>query len=493
MDHPDPLKFNHWDRKKGSLAAGSELAGLLKALQKRHEGVTWKLFDPAWAKSAGSAAELQEAFAQRDRLARSGLFPLKKDANEIASAAARVAKDKAAARPALDAAKAIGLAARAYADQIDGIVEGLKTLHDKASAALPAEKSEDEPPSVLLDPRQLLRWLTACRRDPERRVQFAYVDGREKQPPVLAMSAKMSARKMYTSLQTETGARTGAFGTAWIDDQSLMLKVDKPLGGLVKKIRATLRAVGFRIAKVLLWREDGTLFEQDEDAADAAPADGAATADATVAPDAVADFTVRLKAALAALATAGAEVARPAKLLVSEAGALARQRQWALADSTLRRAEALLAGAAPAAPAAPAPAAPAASPGRFVHQAKVRLGWQKARKKLAEDLQLLQAAILEHYRKQPEYADLATRVRRFDAVLGTLDDKLADKLDEALNAADPQQRSALHEQARAILDGYAKYVRDEPLLVALDDNPFVPLSTHKALLKTLQVLDNSLA
>ncbi len=500
MDHPDPLKFNHWDRKKGSLAAGSELASLLKALQKRHEGVAWKLFDPAWAKSAATAAELQEAFALRDRQARSSLFPLKKDANEIAGAAARAAKDKAAAKPALDAAKTIGQAARAYADQIDGLVDGLKAVHDKARAALPAEDADDEPPSVLLDPKQLLRWLNACRRDPERRVQFAYVDGRDKQPPVLAMSPKMSARKMYTSVQTETGVRTGAFGTAWVEDRSLMLKVDKPLGGLVKKVRGPVRAVGFRIAKVVLWREDGTIFEQDEDPADAdAPAGGASAGDAAAGeaaaqsplPDGTTDFTPRLKAALAALATAGAEVARPAKLLVSEAGALARQRQWAQADSTLRRAEALLSGAAPAAPAAVA--GPAAAPGRFVHQAKVRLGWQMARKKLAADLQALETSILAHYRKQPEYAELATRVRRFDAVLGTLDDQLADKLDEALNAADPQQRSALHEQARAILAGYAKYVRDEPLIVALDDNPFVPLSTHKTLLKTLQVLDNSLA
>jgi hypothetical protein len=49
------------------------------------------------------------------------------------------------------------------------------------------------------------------------------------------------------------------------------------------------------------------------------------------------------------------------------------------------------------------------------------------------------------------------------------------------------------DEARAILAGYARYVRDEPLIVALDVNPFVPLSTQKTLLKTLQVLDNSLA
>jgi hypothetical protein len=510
-DYPDELKFSHWDKKKGSLAPASELAGLLKALQKRHDAVDWKLFDAGWAKVPKTAADLQEAFAQRDRLARSSLFPLKKDANEIAAAAARVAKDKAAGKPALDAGKAIAAAAKACAVGVDELVDELKTLHDKALGALPAEESDDdEPSSVLLDTKQLLRCLTGCRRDPARRVQFAYVDGKDKQPAVLAMSPRMSARKVFSKLQNETGVKTGAYGTAWVDDKSLMLKVDKPLGGLVKKVRAPLRAAGFRIAKVVLWRDDGTLFEQDEDADEAAAAAAEAAisnSDATEsttepnaavpeapaagpAGDAEATFTARLKAVLAALATASAAAAGPARLLVSEAGTLARKRDWAGAATALQRAESLLSDTQVAAPAAaPTPAAP----GRFVHQAKVRLGWQMARQKLAADLKALEGAILEHYRDQPEGADLATRVRRFDDVLGTLDESLADKLDAALNAADPAQRSALHEQARTILAGYAQYVRDEPLIAALDDNPFVPLSTHKTLLKTLKVLDSSLA
>jgi len=536
VDHPDDLKFTHWDKKKGSLAAGSELAGLLKALQKRHEGVPWKLFDPAWARSARSAAELQEAFAQRDRLARSGLLELKKDANELAGAAARAAKDKAAGKSALDAARAIGLAAKAYAVELDVTIGSLKTLHDKALAALPADESDDEPPSVLLDPRQLLRCLTACRRDPEKRVQFAYVDGKDKQAAVLAMSPRMSARRVFSTLQGETGVRTGAYGIAWVDDKSLMLRVDKPLGGLVKKVRAPLRAAGFRVAKVILWRDDGTVFEQDEavdeeladltdvtdvtermDVAGFAEAAGAAAEPLAAGPEAdvevnaaaaEAAFKARLKALLPKVAAAGAVAGAAARLLVNEAGVNARQRNWLQAGIVLRRAEDLLMGVASgvsatpappataataAAPAPPAAASAAASPGRFVHQAKVRLGWQMARQKLAADLKALEATILAHYRQQPEYADLATRVRRFDTVLGTLDESLAAKLDEALNAADPGRRAAFHEQARVILADYLKYAREEPLIAALDDNPFLPLSTHKTLLKTLQVLDNSLA
>ena len=506
-DYPDALKFSPWDKKKGSLPADADLGGLLKALQKRHDAVNWKLFDAGWPQQAKTAAELQEAFALRDRLGRGSLLPLKKDANEVATAAARLAKDKAAAKPALEAGKAIASAARAYADALDAAVDQLRTLHDKALASLPADDGDDEEPgSALLDPKRLLQQLKLCKRDPERRVQFGYVDGKDKQPAVLALSPKLTGRKLFTRLQHETGVKTGAFGSAWIDGSSLMLKLDKPLGGLVKKVRVPLKAAGFRIAKVVLWNEDGTVFEQDEDSEGsehsehsehsegaAAPADAPPATPAAASSDGEPAFTARLKALLPRLAAAATLPAgAAAKLQVSEAGAAARQRNWTQAGDLLDRAEALLASA-PAVPSAAPAARAAAAPGRFVHQAKVRLGWQMARQKLSADLSALERAILDHYSTQPELADLAQRVRRFDTVLGTLDESLTDTLDAALNAADPGQRSALHEQARGILAGYTTYVRGEPLIAALDDNPFVPLTTHKTLLKTLQVLDNSLS
>ncbi len=63
--------------------------------------------------------------------------------------------------------------------------------------------------------------------------------------------------------------KTGAYGTAWIDGTSLMLQLDKPLSGLVKKVRGPVRASGFKISKAVLWNDDGTVFEQDEALEDA--------------------------------------------------------------------------------------------------------------------------------------------------------------------------------------------------------------------------------
>lgn len=166
-----------------------------------------------------------------------------------------------------------GLAA--YLTVVDKSVDKCRQEAQKALKAAAATKGkepdkaaeeDDEPASVLLDPKRLLAQLTLCKRDPERTVQFGFVDAKDKQDAVLAMSPKMSGRKLFSKLQAELGVKTGAYGTAWVDGTQLMLQLDKPLGGLVKKVRAPVKACGFRVTKVVLWNEDGTVFEQDEDA-----------------------------------------------------------------------------------------------------------------------------------------------------------------------------------------------------------------------------------
>jgi hypothetical protein len=45
----------------------------------------------------------------------------------------------------------------------------------------------------------------------------------------------------------------------------LMLQLDKPLSGLVKKVRGPVKACGFKIAKAVLWNADGSVFEHDDE------------------------------------------------------------------------------------------------------------------------------------------------------------------------------------------------------------------------------------
>ena len=66
---------------------------------------------------------------------------------------------------------------------------------------------------------------------------------------------------------------------------------------------------------------------------------------------------------------------------------------------------------------------------------------------------------------------------------------LADTLDAALNAGqDEVRRSEHHRQAQAQIADFLAYVDADPLLSAIDANPFVPVTVHALLQSTLKAL-----
>ncbi len=73
-------------------------------------------------------------------------------------------------------------------------------------------------------------------------------------------------------------------------------------------------------------------------------------------------------------------------------------------------------------------------------------------------------------------------------MLATLDESLADKLDEATNATDPAARARLVEEAKAIIGRYEAYLSGEPLIADLDANPFAPLAIQQTVSATLAAL-----
>ena len=49
LEYPDDLKASTWEKdRKSGFDAKSELAAKLKALQKKHDAVDWKLFADGW-------------------------------------------------------------------------------------------------------------------------------------------------------------------------------------------------------------------------------------------------------------------------------------------------------------------------------------------------------------------------------------------------------------------------------------------------------------
>jgi len=366
--------------------------------------------------------------------------------------------------------------------------EAEKALEQAAAA------EDEEAGSALLDPKRLLAQLTLCRRDPERNVQFGFVDGKDKEPAVLALSPKVSGRKLFALLQAETGVKTGAYGTAWVDGTSLMLQLDKPLSGLVKKVRAPVKACGFKIAKAVLWNADGTVFEQDEQGEQEGQEEEAVATDAPqplVNADELA-FNARLKALLPLIvAAAQSPAGQQAKLLASEAGMFARKKDYAQANGLMAQAEALLSATSP--PGAAPLAQPQAKPGGAnVAFMQSRLAWDKTRKLVQAELRKVEAAILDGCKDEPDFAIIAGNSKLIHMPLKVLDERLIDKLDELLVAPTAEERQALQAEAGKIVDEYASYVKTDKTLQMIADNGFVEVAIMSALNACLAVLTKQL-
>ncbi|WP_077036759.1 hypothetical protein [Pelomonas sp. KK5] len=275
-------------------------------------------------------------------------------------------------------------------DQLYAMLDEAETLQKKTEAALdeaePEEADEDSAAAALANPKLLLKQLNMCRQDPERTVSFAYVEAKDKQPAMLAMHPRMSVKMLFAKLQEASGVKAGSYGTAWVDGTSLMLQLDKPLSGLVKKIRQPVKACGFKIAKAVLWNADGTVFEADEQAEESVGVPDAPglptqqmppTTTTTDGPkeqeheqghgDTV-DPAVAFKARLGALipkikesATAQHPGAAAARLKASEAGVAAAKGDFTQAQLLLDEVEDLLSGKT-APPVVEARSKPEASP-----------------------------------------------------------------------------------------------------------------------------------
>lgn len=388
----------------------------------------------------------------------------------------------------------------------------------KAGEAEDSEEDEEEKGPALLDPKRLLLQLTLCRKNPARRVQFAFVDGKDKAPALVAMSPKQTGRKIFGLLCEEAGVKTGAFGSAWVDGTELMLQLDKTMGGLAKKMRAPIKACGFRITKVVLWSADGTILEQD-----AAPeeAEGAAAGSAQAAPPAapaaaaaeMAAFTARLKTQMVGIAAAGASLeGKAARLLATEAGAQARQGDFAAAKLSLDKIDKLLArlatvpqaGAAKAdaaasesaaaKSAAAASVAAAAAAARSAAWKAAREHWQEANDSVNDQLNRLRAAILAAIPNEPEYADALHEIadKGLNAMTGNQRVKLAASI-QSVDDGSSERMQAHGAKTLELITAFSSFLETSDQIDGCDANPWdVDVSIRDTLAPALQELASAL-
>ncbi len=211
--------------------------------------------------------------------------------------------------------------------------------------------------------------------------------------------------------------------------------------------------------------------------------------------DAGAAFNARLAALLPrikqALSAGGPD---DLKLKASEAGVLARKKDFAGGNALLDEIERLLAAPGGTAPSGTSLQEPTGSPGKAASQVALtqsRLAWDQVRKFVQGELRKLESAILAESTEEEDYDAIQAGSKQLYEVLDVLDERLIDKLDEALNA-DGDKRRALHGEAREIIDEYLDFVNSEPLMQDIDDSGFVDLQIRSTLTTRLQKMASEL-
>lgn len=421
-----------------------------------------------------------------------------------------------AAEPLQNTLAALTQATRLLSGARDGLIKRGKAA--SAGAANKADAQDEDEITGLADPAayqaQLKAGLMRLKRGP---MQFAAGLAKTPEEHRFLVHPRQSGRALAKLIQKDSSATRVTWGQAFADPDKpteIVLAVEsKVLSGLRKQLALVLKLnkpLPYSTVRIQL---DGK--EVDDEAQEFADGQGPEAPDApvqaaTTSPQAPPADALALRQemqalgpSLKALIAQKPAAADTISKSIGQFDAAVKGAQWDLARSilaALRKATGT--GPAPVAgstakTAAPAPTSPqqARSATGAVNYAKARLAWLAARQKVHGELQKLRTEIRNTFANEdePTFPDLENRLNGLDAILDTLDESLADTLDAALNAGqDEVRRSEHHRHAQAQITEFLAYVDSDPLLSAIDANPFVPVTVHTLLHSTLKALSQAL-
>jgi hypothetical protein len=322
---------------------------------------------------------------------------------------------------------------------------------------------------------------------------------------VLKLHKMKSPRSLERDLKDEfPTSRNHRFGTAFVDtdDNPKLVKfiLNKPISGMARRLAKTLKGTGFSKVQILL--DDGTVVEAEEEEEEGtAPSDPNQTSTAPggvvppgpppppppptmVDPAENAAKLAELQKLLAQLApqipkVAGQNASLKADLmkLATEANTNLKTNNLVYAATALEQLKRAL-------------ETPVATAETFT---KARSIWVATRQKVQQELDKLGAELGKTYAEEPVAGQVKTAYQaKRDDLLRRVDGDLLPAIEALVANADPTRRDALVEQARTVAKELQTMVDADPLVDALDDNPFVPLSLHKTLMTSLNGITGSL-
>ncbi len=139
-------------------------------------------------------------------------------------------------------------------------------------------------------------------------------------------------------------------------------------------------------------------------------------------------------------------------------------------------------------PADPLALGKAGSNGAAVALTKSVLLWDATRKYLESQIKPLQQAILEASSDEEDFDAIKSGTPVLEAVLERLDTRLSAKLNQIHGTPDQAIRVQLRKEAKDIVTEYQGYMASEPLVGALDGNPFTSFDGVARVQATLKAI-----
>lgn len=308
-------------------------------------------------------------------------------------------------------------------------------------------------------------------------------------PKKLLSDMLADAQKRKTPIDRST-ARFGMATLDPADTSTIKVMVNKPVKPSIQvSLRKMVKTIGFK--EIIFLVDDALENDTDEE--------GAGTATPTAArppppPPPQRDarmLTAELAKLIGQMKTlTGVDPGYLARLngLAAATGAAIKAPDLAQAEVNLKSMEELLASPVPAPPSMPGTAGPS-TVASVESCGKARDAWLMTRKRLEDGIAGLRKVILETYPDGTLNTQLETAFEdRVGPVLQTMDDRLAEKLDEAAKTQDASARGQLMAEAQALMKEYMDYVGKTGIVADLDKNPFVPLAIQETVTKTLGAL-----
>jgi len=382
-------------------------------------------------------------------------------------------------------------------DKLYALLDLAEQAVKDAQQALSAAEDDGESPALLSSKmRPLLREL---KKGEARMPTLICTAGKNTAVLIMRRPISPTKRKLLAEAVDAAGGAKYITGECFLEKNALTFVVASPSGGLAKRLRQALLDQTELRVKVRVRGDDGAEDEDGEneegeiDDGEIEAEEEQTSAPTTPSAEAgsYAQRLAKVQDRLAAALKAQHPESTKLRAVLGFAQGKAEQQDYVAAGQSLDMLEKLLSASTPTA-SSPSAAPGTAGGGSFVNMQKARLAWLQTRQAVQGELKKLEASILADFKDEPDFAQIQNDVRGIDQVLQVLDEELADTLDAALNASDPDERQRLHLQAREQLDAYGAYVASDPFVAELDANPFAPIKIREIVTRSLAVLSKTL-